>query len=244
MRQITLNPKTTCGSLSNWWRGKEVPRALKPPELIFTDTGLYQILLGRGLGSEDPSVADCSEYYVNEERQPGAPLEVEALYRVIDSTYRHSCSARTYERAVTCPSTAIHRGEQLALELQSDNPADRIGILDLDWNFFLLPTETNPGPNPARSFPGIRIVAGSETARAYSWESTAAYAEPSVHIETKSGPIFTRSGWYIAIPVPGPRCDIVTDVGACWIHYIDTPHSTAWKMKPSKDFPNFLPEVK
>ena len=223
MRQITLNPKTTCGSLSNWWRGREVPRALKPPELIFTDSGLYQILLGRGLGSEDPRVADCSAYYVNEERQPGAPLEVEALYEVIDSTYYHSCSARTYERAITCPPTAVHRGERLALDLQSDNPASKIGIVDPDWQFFVLPTEKNPGPNPSRSFPGLRIVTGSETARPYSFDSTASYGIPSTHIETSSGRIFTKSGWYIAFPVPSTRCDIENDVGACWIHYINAP---------------------
>jgi hypothetical protein len=223
MQQITLNTATARGSLSNWWRGFEVPRALKAPEPIFTDSGSYEILLGLGLGSEDAEYGACWVDYIDKQKQPGAPLEVEALYDVIRNTYRHSCSARTYEGAITCPPTAIHRGERLAIDLQSENPADKIGILDPEWNVFLLPTEKHPGPNRARSLPGIRIVAGSETARAYSWETPAAYAEPSVHIETKSGPVFSKSGWYIAIPVPGPRCDIVTDVGACWIHYMDTP---------------------
>src|SRR5208337_2560956 len=110
-------------------------------------------------------------------------------------------------------------GEKLVLELKSKYPARRIGIVDPDWNTFLLPADKDA----AHSFPGVRIVAGSEAARAYSWESTALSGVPSVHIETKSGPIFTKSGWYIAVSVPGPRCDIPSDVGACWIHYIDGP---------------------
>lgn len=219
MWRITLNSKTTRGSMSNWWRGDEVPRALKPPELIFTDSGLYQILLGRGLGSEDPSVSACYVDYVNEEKQAGAVLPDQALFDLGHAFDVGPCSARTFETAVTCPATTIHRGEKLALELKSEYPARRIGIVDPDWNTFLLPAVKDA----AHSFPGIRIVTGSETARAYSWESTALSGVPSVHIETKSGPIFTKSGWYVAVSVPGPRCDIATDVGACWIHYIDAP---------------------
>ena len=67
MRQITLNPKTTRASLSNWWRGDGEPRALKPPELVFTDPGLYEILLERALGSEDPVASSCYVSYVDEE---------------------------------------------------------------------------------------------------------------------------------------------------------------------------------
>ena len=219
MKQITLNPATARGSLSNWWRGDEVPRALRPPELIFTDSGLYQILLGRGLGSEDPSVDACDVDYVNEAKVAGAALPDPALYTVGRSFETGPCNARTFETAVTCPATTIHRGDRLTLELKSKYPARRIGIVDPDWNAFLLPATQDP----AHSFPGVRIVAGSEIARADAWESIPSYGIRSVHVETKGGPVFTKSGWYIAIALPGPQCDIETDVGACWIHYIDTP---------------------
>lgn len=221
MHQITLNTATARGSLSNWWRGDEVPRVLKPPELIFTDFGLYQILLGRGLGSEDPAVSECSVDYVNQRKLPGAALETAALYGVRDSTFHHDiCGARTFETAVSCPATTVYRGETLALDLVSDHPAGRIGIVDPDWNIYLLPAEKNAGRGAP---PGIRIVAGSETAVAYSYESAASYGVPSVDVQTKSGRAFTKSGWYIAISVPGPQCEAVTDVGACWIHYVDAP---------------------
>lgn len=219
MRQIVLNPKTTRGSMSNWWRGYDVPRALKPPELIFTDSGLYQILLGRGLGSEDPSVSACYVDYINEEKKPGAVLPDQALFDLGHAFDVGPCNARTFETAVTCPATTIHRGEQLALELKSECPARRIGIVDPDWNIFLLPAVKDA----AHSFPGVRLVAGSEAARAEAWESIPSYGTRSEHGETKGGPVFTKSGWYIAVSVPGPRCDIATDVGACWIHYINAP---------------------
>ncbi len=218
MKQITLNPATARGSLSNWWRGREIPRALKPPELIFTDSGAYEILLGAGLGSEDANYDACYVDYVNEEKVAGAVLPDAALFAAHGAFETGPCNARTFETAVTCPATTIHRGETLALELKSKYPARRIGIVDPDWNAFLLPATKDP----AHSFPGVRIVAGSEIARADAWESIPSYGIRSLHVETKGGAVFTKSGWYIAIAVPGPQCDIETDVGACWIHYIDT----------------------
>lgn len=199
-------------------------RALKPPELIFTASGHYEVVLGLGLGSEDAAFNSCWVDYVDQEKHPGAPLKDQDLYEVMDNTfYPTSCGARTFEKAITCPATTVYRGETLALDLASDNPASRIGIVDPNWNIYLLPAEKNAGLGPSHASPGIRIVAGSETARASSYETAAMDGVRSRHIETKGGRVFTKSGWYIALPVPGPRCETVTDVGACWIHYVDTP---------------------
>lgn len=223
MRQIILNTTTALGSLSNWWRGDEVPRALKRPELIFTDSGGYQILLGAGLGSEDPAVDACYVDYVDEERRAGAILGNDARDAVMLNTFRqYACSARTLETAVTCPAKTLYQGDPLTLDLNSEQPASRIGIVDPDWNIFLLPVEKNSRPGMP---PEVRILAGAETALPYSYDSAALSGERSVHVETKGGRVFTKSGWYIAVSVPGPRCDRehTTDLGACWIHYLDTP---------------------
>ena len=227
MRQITLNTATARGSYSNFWRGDEIPRALKPPELIFTKSGGYEILLGLAIGSEDAAFNACSVEYRNKERRPGANLGDDAilgddvLYAVTNNTFgQNACNARTFDSAVTCPATTVYRGERLALNLDSENPAGRIGIVDPDWNIFLLPAENNGYGAP----PGINIFAGSETARAYSYDSAiSSYGTRSEHVETKAGRIFTKSGWYIAVSVPGPKCDHLTDIGGCWIHYLDAP---------------------
>jgi hypothetical protein len=226
MRQITLNPKTTRASLSNWWRGGGEPRALKPAELVFTDSGLYQILLGRALGSEDPVVSSCYVRYVDEEKRPGTLLADQVLYDVMNATFHQiGCSAAIWRSAIACPTMPIYRGEPLEVELTSKHPAERIGIVDPDWKAYLLPIEKSVGGIAAGVVSGIRILTGSEIARADSYQSAAASGIPAIQVHTKGGRVFTRSGWYIAMTVPGPRCDSITDVGACWIHYIDSRRS-------------------
>jgi hypothetical protein len=224
MRQVTLNTTTTRGSLSNLWRGEEVPRALKAPELIFTNSGLYEILLSLALGSEDAAYNGCDVYYINEEKQAGALLGDQALFGVMEDTFHQlACSASIWRSAIDCPTTPVYRGEMLALDLKSPYPASRIGIVDPGWNIYMLPVAKNLGPRAEGSFPGLRIIAGSESARAYSYQSAASPNVRSVHVDTRGGRVFRASGWYLAMPVPGPRCDSETDVSACWIHYIDAP---------------------
>ena len=224
MRRIRLSTATARGSLSNLWRGDEVRRALKPPELIFTASGSYEVLLGAGLGDDDVPFGACWVEYIDHEKQSGAALEKEALGELMRSTFKQAgCEAKILETAVRCPATTVYRGEALALKLDSENPAGRIGIVDPDWNIFLLPAEKNSASDPSGVLTGVRIVAGYETARAVSYESAARYGERSKYVETKSGSVFAKSGWYIAISVPGPECDSAADVGACWIHYVDAP---------------------
>ncbi|HYA34022.1 MAG TPA: hypothetical protein VEF03_00310, partial [Candidatus Binataceae bacterium] len=201
--------------------GDEVPRALKPPELIFTGSGSYEFLLSPGIGGEVSTFGACWVTYVDEERRPGAVLQMDASFTATENTFHQdSCSARTWNDAVMCPATTIYQGDELALYLASRYPARRIGIVDPDWNIYLLPAEKDP----ETGMPGIRIVAGSEAAQSYSYESAPDLLGRSVHVETKAGRVFTKSGWYIAVSVPGPQCDTTTDVGACWIHYVDRPH--------------------
>jgi hypothetical protein len=220
MRQITLNTATARGSASNWWQGDEVPRAVKPPRRIFTNSGSYEILLGLALGAEDTESDSCWVDYVNEEKRPGAQLpQNDVLTDLMRDTFRQwGCGFKMPQRRITCPTTTIYKGETLALDLVSKHPAGRIGIVDPDWNLFLLPAEKHAGQG---AHPGLRIAAGSETARAYSYESAPDYLGRSVRVETKGGRVFTKTGWYIAMSVPGPLCDPGADVGACWIHYVD-----------------------
>jgi len=225
MNQITLNTVTARGSAGTVWQGEEIPRALKPPESIFTESGTYQILLSRALGAEDAFFGACYVDYVDEEREAGTFLPKEVLSTVMNSTFSQlGCRATEAwggsGSPITCPTTPLYKGEPLVLLLLSGRPARRIGIVDPDWNFFLLPAEKNPTEH---GHPGVRTIAGSESAKASSYESAPSSGSRPKHVQTKGGRVFTKSGWYIAMPVPGPRCDEPTDLDACWIHYIDAP---------------------
>jgi hypothetical protein len=90
MPQITLNTATARGSVSNWWRKPDMVRALKPPELIFSKSGAYEIVLGLSLGAEGSAFGACWVDYVDEQKQAGARLKVQAPYDVIRNTYRHA----------------------------------------------------------------------------------------------------------------------------------------------------------
>jgi len=58
MRQVKLSTAEARGSLSAPWR-PDRPRALKPPEKIFTESGSYEVLLGPALGAEDADFDAC-----------------------------------------------------------------------------------------------------------------------------------------------------------------------------------------
>jgi len=57
MRQVRLSTEAR-GSLSGPWLADR-PRALKPPEKIFTQSGPYEVLLGPALGAEDSDFDAC-----------------------------------------------------------------------------------------------------------------------------------------------------------------------------------------
>ena len=59
MKRVELFTTEARGSVSRPWAGAQTPLALAPPKMIFTKTGLYEVLLDGDLGYDDADFAAC-----------------------------------------------------------------------------------------------------------------------------------------------------------------------------------------
>ncbi len=100
MRQVKLSPAEARGSLSPPWR-PDRPRALKPPEKIFTESGPYEVVLGPALGEEDGEFDACWVRYFDFPRpQTGASSHSTGDAVDIRSRDMSDEQKRAFERAV------------------------------------------------------------------------------------------------------------------------------------------------
>lgn len=78
MKQIKLLTTEARGSSSDFWHGSDVPRASGSPKPIFTETGLYEVLLGQAIGAEDADFDGCWVNYVDRPRPKSEPRASDA----------------------------------------------------------------------------------------------------------------------------------------------------------------------
>lgn len=65
MQRIELLTTAARGSPSDFWHGSDARRAARPPKSIFTNTGLYEVLLGPAIGAEDADFDGCWVDYID-----------------------------------------------------------------------------------------------------------------------------------------------------------------------------------
>ncbi len=68
MKRIELLTTSAQGYPSHFWHGSDVPHAAGSPKLIFTNAGLYEVLLGPAIGAEDADFDGCWVDYIDRPR--------------------------------------------------------------------------------------------------------------------------------------------------------------------------------
>jgi len=227
MKQVVLPTTTARGTLYNLPFTSPEESPVKPSALIFTKTVTYWAELGRDLGADLAESDDvpclCEfDYFDRDAPKPGENVPRDALFAPYNPLRQHP------HLNLGCPARTLYRGDTLAVDLPKSHRGDQFAIVDPDWTLLMISFNfSDAGVAPAISSDRFarmnqaRLL--TKEAKGSRYQELSGFRVPQ--------PIFTRSGWYLALIGTDFRRNDNGPFGTCWFHYVNESRVPAQPVK-------------
>jgi len=216
MKQIVLSTTTARGTLYRLpFTSPEDPAKRAAP--IFTKTVTYWAELGKDLGADLAESDDiprlCEfDYFDRDPPKPGEKVPRAALFPCREPPRQYP------QLDLSCPSGTLYRGDTVTIDLPKSHRGYQFAIVDPHWTLLMISFNSSdadlaPAISPHRFVQMKQVKLATAKAKGARWEMLNGFAAPQ--------PIFTESGWYLALIGTDFRRDDDGPFGTCWFHYVN-----------------------